>query len=98
MENFLKILDQVTVFANELSPIKEEWRECNGVIDGPDLSHLNENQIVDILQKVCILARISPPQKKTITEHLGGKGDVIAVTGNRAVDGNHTALENSKKF
>jgi Ca2+-transporting ATPase len=57
-----------------------------GLLTGPEISAMDEDQFKDALKKTSIYARITPEHKLRIVRLLNGMGEVVAVTGDGVND------------
>ncbi len=55
-------------------------------VDGIELDHLNEAELLDALPHIAVFARVHPAQKLRIVEALQARGDVVAMTGDGVND------------
>ena len=58
----------------------------NFAINGHNLAQLTDHDLVDIVQKMAVFARVSPEQKLRLVEALQAKGHVVAMTGDGVND------------
>ncbi|KAF2664885.1 calcium-translocating P-type ATPase [Microthyrium microscopicum] len=61
-------------------------KEGGIVMEGPKLRSLSPAQLQEVLPKLCVVARSSPEDKKTLVQALRGEGHVVAVTGDGTND------------
>lgn len=57
------------------------------VMEGPDFRKLNDDELLDILPRLAVLARSSPTDKQVLVQKLKALGDTVAVTGDGTNDG-----------
>ncbi len=55
-------------------------------IDGVELEHLNETELLEQLPRIAVFARVHPAQKLRIVEALQARGEVVAMTGDGVND------------
>ncbi len=55
-------------------------------LDGLELEHLNETELLDELPRIAVFARVHPAQKLRIVEALQSRGEVVAMTGDGVND------------
>jgi P-type Ca2+ transporter type 2C len=61
-------------------------KEGGEVIEGPQFRRLSETELDKLLPKLCVIARSSPEDKKTLVKAFKARGDVVAVTGDGTND------------
>jgi Ca2+-transporting ATPase len=57
------------------------------IMEGPVFRRLNENDRIEIVPRLQVLARSSPQDKKTLVEILKKMGEIVGVTGDGTNDG-----------
>lgn len=57
------------------------------VMEGPDFRKLNDDELLNILPRLAVLARSSPTDKQILVQKLKALGDTVAVTGDGTNDG-----------
>lgn len=57
------------------------------VMEGPDFRKLNDDELLNILPHLAVLARSSPADKQILVQKLKALGDTVAVTGDGTNDG-----------
>ncbi|MFC1691435.1 calcium-translocating P-type ATPase, SERCA-type [Nanoarchaeota archaeon] len=62
------------------------FKEGDKALAGAELDKLNDEQFIDIVDKVSIYARVSPEHKVKILEALKKKGHIVAMTGDGVND------------
>ncbi len=66
-----------TAIANELGILDED----HIAVEAKELESLNDNDFLDILNKISVIARSTPSIKKRVVKLLKKQGNVVAVTG-----------------
>ena len=57
------------------------------VMEGPDFRKLNDDELLNILPRLAVLARSSPTDKQILVQKLKALGETVAVTGDGTNDG-----------
>ncbi|OBT94685.1 plasma membrane calcium [Pseudogymnoascus verrucosus] len=57
------------------------------IMEGPDFRKLNDDELLNILPRLAVLARSSPTDKQVLVQKLKALGDTVAVTGDGTNDG-----------
>jgi P-type Ca2+ transporter type 2C len=82
----------IMVTGDNLETAKAIAKECgilkgNGkIMQGPEFRRLSEQELESIIPKLCVLARSSPDDKKTLVNALQRNGNIVAVTGDGTND------------
>lgn len=71
--------------AIELGIITAETDE-KSILAGSQLQQLTEEQIIDVLGHVCVLARVTPEMKLDVVKRLQATGQIVAMTGDGVND------------
>ena len=58
----------------------------NFAVNGHQLAQLADHELVDVVQRASVFARVSPEQKLRLVEALQAKGHVVAMTGDGVND------------
>jgi Ca2+-transporting ATPase len=69
--------------AKELGLIE---KDSEGVLTGPELEDLTDEELVDRVEEVKIYARVSPEDKSRILRALKTRGEIVAMTGDGVND------------
>lgn len=64
----------------------EIYKEGDGVLTGPELEGMDEDELADYVDKVSVYARVSPSHKLKIIDALQKRGNVVAMTGDGVND------------
>jgi len=61
-------------------------RNAEMVLTGRDLSTITDPELIDIVKKVSVFARVAPEQKLRLVEALQASGNIVAMTGDGVND------------
>jgi len=61
-------------------------RDGDRAVDGAELEHMNDAELLEGLDQIAVFARVHPAQKLRIVEALQSRGDVVAMTGDGVND------------
>jgi Ca2+-transporting ATPase len=75
-------IETARAIAKETGILKEDGI----VLEGPQFRMLSEIDLEGILSKLCVIARSSPEDKRTLVKAFKARGDVVAVTGDGTND------------
>jgi len=57
------------------------------VVTGSELEIMSDSELIDLVQRVDVFARVSPEQKLRLVEALQARGEVVSMTGDGVNDG-----------
>ncbi|MEM4704382.1 MAG: cation-transporting P-type ATPase, partial [Candidatus Bathyarchaeia archaeon] len=72
--------------AKELNLIGENDEEEKAVLTGQELENISDEQLVEMVERIVIYARVSPEHKMRIVKAWKAKGHVVAMTGDGVND------------
>ena len=74
------------VTALEIARQLHIFREGNTVVTGPELNHMDDEQLKEAVKTAAVFARVSPSDKLRIIKALQASGEVAAMTGDGVND------------
>ena len=72
--------------AREIARSVHIWREGDGLLTGPEVEAMSDDDLAAALKKTTVLARILPEHKYRVVKVLQEHGEIVTVTGDGVND------------